>query len=166
MRSQALLLAMTGCVTESTGGLPAPANSEKRVQARHDESVAVLCKPVRNPDYHARAQAYENLGLAELRAANPVKARDAFLRAVDLNFAQVRSNLELADMAYADGDYQAAHDFYNSYRTRARQTPRSLYPGIKLGQVFGDLDQTASYAMALQNLYPESPEARECEVPK
>ena len=135
-------------------------------QQRFDEALPPLRKLVRDTEYHARSQAYENLGLAELRAGNAGLANEAFSRALALNFAQVRSSLELADMAYADGDYDAARDYYEGFRSRARQNPRSLCLGMKLGQAFGDSDQLASYALALQNLFPNSPEASQCEVPR
>lgn len=135
-------------------------------QQRYTEAVELLRVLVRNPDYRARSQAYENLGLAELITGNRERAREAFARALRLNAGQARSSLELADIAYADGNYRFAHEYYEGYRSRARQTARSFCLGMKISQAVGDTDQVASYALALQNLYPDSREARECEVPK
>lgn len=133
---------------------------------RYTEAAEHLRRLVRDTDYRARSQAYENLGLAELRLGNGEPAKEAFTRAVFLNASQARSALELADMAYADGDFAASQAHYDDFRRVARQTPRSLCLGMKLGQTAGDTDQLASYAMALQNLYPNSREAKECEVPR
>jgi type IV pilus assembly protein PilF len=133
---------------------------------RYVEAVEHLRKLVRNTDYRARSQAYENLGLAELRVGDRGAAKDAFSRALLLDRSQPRSSLELADMAYQQGDYAVAQEHYEGFRRVARQTPRSLCLGMKLGQATGDSDQLASYAMALQNLYPDSLEAKECEVPR
>ncbi|MDH3643609.1 MAG: type IV pilus biogenesis/stability protein PilW [Gammaproteobacteria bacterium] len=135
-------------------------------QGRYTEALTPLRKLVKDHDYRARSQAYENLGLAELKAGDPALAKDAFSRALMLNFAQSRSSLELADIAYVNGEYDEARDYYDGFRVRARQSPRSLCLGMKLGATFGDSDQLASYALALQNLYPNSPEAKQCEVPK
>jgi type IV pilus assembly protein PilF len=135
-------------------------------QERYAEAVVPLRKLVKDTDYRARAQAYENLGLAELKAGDSALAKDAFTRSLMHNFAQARSSLELADMTYADGDYEAAIDYYEGFRLRAQQNPRSLCLGMKLGQASGDSNQLASYAMALQNLYPNSKEAKECTVPR
>ncbi len=249
MRARALvtvgLLVLSGCVTETTGGLPAPLTQEKRVaahldlargylanvdydrargpleraleidprsvrahvlmavltqgegeselaeqhyrlalrydpkdsqalnnfggflygQQRFSEALSPLRKLVKDTGYHARSQAYENLGLAEIKVGNVELAKQAFSRALMLNFAQPRSSLELADMAYADGELVAARDFYDSFRVRARQHPRSLCLGMKLGQALGDSDQLASYTLALQNLFPDSSEAQRCDLP-
>ncbi len=135
-------------------------------QQRFSEALPPLRKLVRNTEYHARSQAYENLGLAELKAGDPEFAKDAFSRALMLNFAQARSSLELADLAYADGEYEVAGEYYDGFRQRAAQTPRSLCLGMKLGQALGDSDQLASYALALHNLYPNSSEATRCTVPR
>lgn len=241
-----MIVLLAGCVTESTGGLPGPAETEDRVRAqldlargylenrdygrarpplmralridpraveahvlmavlneaendsdlaeehyrsalridpansqalnnygrylyrekRYAEAAQHLRKLVRDADYRARSQAYENLGLAELRLGNDEPAQQAFTRALLLNGTQARSSLELADMAYDQGDYSVAQERYDDFRRVARQTPRSLCLGMKLGQSAGDSDQLASYALALQNLYPNSREAKNCEVPK
>jgi type IV pilus assembly protein PilF len=135
-------------------------------QGRFAEALPPLRKLVQDTGYRARSQAYENLGMAELRAGDAILAKDAFSRALKLNFAQARSSLELAGLAYAEGEYDAARDYYEGFRIRARQTPRSLCLGMQLGQALGDSDLLASYSMALQNLYPNSPEARRCEMPE
>lgn len=131
---------------------------------RYEEAVRVLRKLVENPDYRARSQAYENLGLAELKVGEVGLAEDAFKRAVQLNFAQTRSSLELADIAFAEGDYSAAQEFYDSFRTQARQSPRSLCLGMKLSAKAGNSDQVASYALALNNLFPNADETENCTV--
>jgi len=132
-------------------------------EGRYHEAVDVLRKLVKDADYRARSQAYENLGLAELKVGATDKAKEAFTRALMHNFAQARSSLELADMAYADGELDAAREYYEAFRQRSTQTPRSLCLGMKIGQALGDVNQQASYSMALQNLYPNSPEAKNCE---
>ena len=133
-------------------------------RGRYRESVDTLRRLVRNPDYRARSQAYENLGLAELRIGDVNAAEESFGRAVQLNSSQTRSSLELAQIAFDSGDYDAAVAYYDGFRSQAEQTPRTLCLGMKLAHATGNNDLVASYAMALKNLYPDSSEARECEV--
>jgi type IV pilus assembly protein PilF len=135
-------------------------------QERYSEALPPLRRLVNDVEYHARAQAYENLGLAELKAGDRELAKNAFSRALRLDFSQARSALELADLAYVDGDYRAANEYYQGFRSRARQNARSLCLGMKLGQAIGDADQLASYTLALQNLFPNSPEATQCLISK
>jgi type IV pilus assembly protein PilF len=131
---------------------------------RYEESVAVLRRLVGNTEYRARSQAYENLGLAELKIGEVDRAEEAFKRALRLNFAQTRSSLELAELAYGAGDYSMAQEYYDGFRNQARQSPRSLCLGMKLAAKSGNNDQVASYALALNNLFPDAEETSNCQV--
>lgn len=135
-------------------------------RGRYDEAVSYLRELVQNTDYRARSQAYENLGLAELKTGEVAAAKESFARALQLSFSQPQSSLELAQIAYDEGQIGMAIQRYDGFRSQAQQTPRSLCLGMKLAQESGNPDQLASYAMALSNLYPKSREARECVVPR
>ena len=131
---------------------------------RASEAVPLLRRAVEDPGYQQRSQAYENLGIALLRTDDVTGAQRAFVRAVSLNRDQARSSLELADMAYANGDYVDALELYNGFRENARQSPRSLCLGIRIATALEDRDSVASYALALKNLFPKSSEAKNCKV--
>jgi type IV pilus assembly protein PilF len=133
-------------------------------EGRYEEAVVPLRRLVKNPNYRARAQAYENLGIAELALGERGRAREAFERSLNLNYAQPRSSLELAQLAFDDGEYTTAQEYYEGFRSLARQNARSLCLGVKLGQVLNDPDQVASYTLALKNLYPNSAEAGRCQA--
>ena len=66
---------------------------------QYDEAVRYLRILVEDPDYRARSQAYENLGLAELKVNDVQAAKESFSRALQLSFQQPVSNLELAQIA-------------------------------------------------------------------
>jgi type IV pilus assembly protein PilF len=132
-------------------------------QGRFEEALKPLRKLVANPDYRLRAQAFENLGLAEVANGELDAAKQSFDRALQLDMSQVRSTLELADIYYQVGDLLVAGQYYDSYIARAQQTSRSLCVGVRIASARGLDDQEASYAMALRNLYPEA--ARRCGVP-
>lgn len=131
-------------------------------QGRYQEALQPLRALVEDPSYRERARAYENLGLTELQVGNDARARDAFERALSFNVVLPRSSLELARLAYGAGDYTAANQYYEMFRTRARQTPGSLCLGIQLARLAGNDNQVASYQIALKNLYPNSAEASRC----
>ncbi len=131
-------------------------------QGRYDEAVLQLSKLVRDTNYRARGQAFENLGLANLRAGNAEAAEANFKRALELNFRQPRATLELADMAYGRGEYQQAAARLLEYKTMARQNARSLCLGVKVHTALGDADQVASNALALKNLFPK--QADQCQA--
>ena len=131
---------------------------------RYDEAVRYLRVLVQNQDYRARSQAYENLGLAELKVNDVQAAKESFNRALQLSFTQPISNLELAQITYDEGDIKAAASHYDAFRAQAQQSARSLCLGMKIASRQGNSDKMASYAMALNNLYPNARETRECVV--
>jgi type IV pilus assembly protein PilF len=131
-------------------------------EGRFEDALVPLRQLVRDTGYRGRAQAYENLGLTELRVGNRERAMQAFERALSFNTVLPRSSLELAQLSFEDGDYESAARYYDMFRTRARQTPGSLCLGIRLARLSGDRDQQASYEIALKNLYPNSAEATGC----
>jgi len=135
-------------------------------RGRYEESVRYLSLLVQNTDYRARSQAYENLGLAQLKVDEKEAARDSFNRALQLSFSQPQSSLELAQLAYDDGDIERAGGHFDAFRAQAQQNARSLCLGMKIAQAQRDSDRMASYALALHNLFPDSPEASECVVPR
>jgi type IV pilus assembly protein PilF len=131
-------------------------------QGRYREALGPLETLVEDTSYRGRPMAYETLGLTQLQLGRTAPAQAAFTRALALNPELPTSNLELADLAYRAADYATASQHYELFRARARQTPRSLCLGINLAVATGDVDQRASYEIALRNLYPDSPEAAGC----
>jgi type IV pilus assembly protein PilF len=131
-------------------------------QGRYEEALRPLESLVEITSYRGRAMAFENLGLTRLKLGQSAEARAAFSRALGLNPELSTSNLEIADIAYREGDYSTALKHYESFRARSRQSPRSLCLGINLARAVNDADQRASYEVALRNLYPQSTEATQC----
>ena len=131
-------------------------------RGRYQEAVTNLQLLVEDTDYRARGQAFENLGLAQIKIGDLAGAKVSFNRALQLNFAQPRASLELAQIAYDEGDYAIAGEYFDGFRSYARQTARTLCLGMKLAGTTGDTDQLASYSMALNNLFPDSNEAARC----
>ncbi len=127
-------------------------------RGRYADALVPLSELVKDTGYRARAQAFENLGLAQLKVEDAAAAKRSFRRALELNFRQPRSNLELAHLAYDAGDYKLAQSQLISFRTYARPNARSLCLGVKLGVALGDENQRASNALALKNLYPKRAE--------
>jgi type IV pilus assembly protein PilF len=129
-------------------------------EGRYKDAFDQLKQAANDPKYARRAQAYENLGLTELRLEKVKDAEQSFQRALMLNSAQPRACFELASIYFADGDFPAAKEYFDKFNSLARPTPRSLWLGIRLSRVLGDEDRLSSYAMALKNMFPESEEYR------
>ena len=131
-------------------------------QKRYDEALVPLRKLAADTEYRNRGQAFENLGLAELAAGSPERAREAFERSLSFGSVQSKAELELAILAYGAQNVTEASERYETYRSVANPTPRSLCLGMNLARLSGDEDRLASARLALENLYPESPEASNC----
>jgi|KBSSwiStaDraftv2_1062776.scaffolds.fasta_scaffold584628_2 type IV pilus assembly protein PilF len=129
-------------------------------EARYKDAAQHLKIAANDPSYVRRGQAYENLGLTQLKLNMPADAEQSFLRALMLNTAQPRSAFELADLYFKAGDFTRCKQYFDNFNAMSRPTPRSLWLGVRLSRVLNDQDQLSSYALALKNLFPESPEYR------
>ncbi|XOV82140.1 MAG: type IV pilus biogenesis/stability protein PilW [bacterium] len=131
-------------------------------RGRFDDAIEPLARLVEDTGYRARSQAFENLGLAYLRAGRTTDAEAALSRALDLNFRQATAILELAELAYNDEAYTRSASLLSDFKAVARQTARSLCLGIKVARATGDVDAVASNELALNNLFPD--QAEQCQT--
>jgi type IV pilus assembly protein PilF len=129
-------------------------------EGRYKDARSQLKQATDDPKYARRAQAFENLGLTELKLDETADAEHSFRRALMLNNQLPRCYLELAQIEFAAGNFAAAKENFDRYNDLAKPTPRSLWFGIRLSRVLHDQDQLASYAIALRNLFPDSEEYR------
>ena len=131
-------------------------------RGRFDDAIEPLARLVQDTGYRARSQAFENLGLAYLRAGRDEDAKAALTRALDLNFRQATAILELAELAFNDEDFAQAASLLSDFKAVARQNARSLCLGVKVAKATGNDDLMASNQMALSNLFPE--QADQCQT--
>jgi len=129
-------------------------------EGRYKDAAKHLKSAADDVGYPRRAQAYENLGMTQLKLNEPSDAEQSFLRALMLNKLQPRSAFELAELYFVAGDFPRSKQYFDQFNAMAQPTARSLWLGVRLSRVLGDQDQLASYALALRNLFPDSPEYR------
>lgn len=108
--------------------------------------------------YDNRTAAFANLGICEQKLGEPGAAKAAFKRAVAMDHTYTPALIELAAIDLQQGNFTEAQNYYDDYRSLTKQNARSLWIGIQLADHFGDKNAFASYALALRNLYPHSPE--------
>ena len=109
--------------------------------------------------YAGRPNAFVNLGLCRLKLFDTQGAEEAFVRALSMDRTNQIALLEVARIRYEAQDYVTANQYYDTYRNVARQqSAAGLMLGIQLAEVNGDLNSVASYALALGNRFPDSPE--------
>ena len=128
-------------------------------QQRYDEAAEQLEYVVKDSLYKARPMAFVNLGLCRLQLFDSQGAEEAFRRALTMDRTNAIALLELAQLRFDAQDYRTAQSYYDTYRTVVRkQSSRGLWLGIRLARENDDFDAEGSYALALANLYPNSPE--------
>lgn len=128
-------------------------------QERYREAEAQLTEVVKDTLYSARPQAFLNLGLSRLRLFEPRAAEEAFLRALSMQPENTLALLEVAQLRLEADDSRNASLYYDKYRRLVRQqSSRGLWLGIRLARATGDDDAESSYALALRNRYPGSPD--------
>lgn len=117
---------------------------------RYRDAYTQLELVVKDTEYSARPQAFENLGLAALRLNKPDDAEAAFVRAVQLNRNQLGSILELTSLSLVKKNTAQAGMYYRNYLTlqqfyKLEHTARSLWVGIQLELAQGNNDNLLSY---------------------
>lgn len=128
-------------------------------QLRFEEACKQLKIVVSDTLYDSRMQALTNLGTCSLKIKDYPGAEVAFKRALTLDRKNTLAMLELAYIYYQQENYPDANYHYHQYRAEvSRQSARGLLLGVKLANQSKDTDGRASFAMALKNLYPRSPE--------
>ena len=112
-------------------------------------------------NYRLRADAFLGMGLCELRLGNVEQAKAALNRTLLLNPNIGPALLEVTQIAYEQEQYALALEYLEQYERTTQQSPRSLMLGVQLSRIFQDSDKEKGYAFALQNMFPDSTEARE-----
>lgn len=126
---------------------------------RFEEAEEQLEYVVRDSLYPERARAFTFLGYTRLQLDDTEGARESLERALAMEPRNAFALLEMAHLTFAAGDYSEARRYYESYRKSVRQqSARALWLGIRLARERGDKDAEASYALALSNRFPDSPE--------
>lgn len=125
---------------------------------RCEEAFGYFESASKDVTYTGRDHALVGLGLCAMRLGDVVRAKAAFEHALNLNQRLAAASIELAEIAFAERDYSTSKKYLDQFAATTRQTPRSLWLGIRLERIFGNKDKEASHAMALKNLYPYSKE--------
>lgn len=115
-------------------------------------------------NYRLRADAFLGVALSELRLGDIESAKSALNRTLLLNPNVGPALLQVAEIAYEQREYALSLEYLERYERNTAETPRSLSLGVKLARIFDEPEKEQSYAFALQNMFPDSIEARQLRV--
>ncbi len=127
-------------------------------QERYGESIEQLSIASRDHFYQTRPAVFENLGRAYLRMNEPARAEQAFVKAIELNPAQARALLELAEIRFNQKVYVESWDLYRQHAGLSHRSARSLWLCVQLAERFSSKDEQASCSLALRNIFPTTEE--------
>ncbi len=111
-------------------------------------------------NYRLRADAFLGLALSELRLGNIEAGKTALNRTLLLNPNIGPAMLEVAEIAFEEEQYVLSLEYLERYERVAVESPRSLMLGVELSRVFNEPEKEQAYIFSLQNMFPDSSEAR------
>ena len=127
---------------------------------RAGEADTYFMKAAADPLYQSPEIPYTNAGTCALMNEQQDKAAEYFNKALSLNPRIPTALLQMSEISYDKTNYPAARDYLKRYLEVARQTPKSLWLGIRIEHELGDKDAVSSYALLLRNDFPGTDEAK------
>jgi len=127
---------------------------------REAESIQYFLAALRNPLYQNPDRTYVNAGLCARRQGDLPGAEQYFLSALKLRPAQPQALFQVADLAYARGDYATAKQHLERLAQVAQGNAEVLWLGLRVERKLGNRNAEESYAYRLRSNFPESKEAQ------
>lgn len=133
-------------------------------QKQYEKAEKMFLAAIEMPKYTRTASSYENLGLCSREARQAEKARQYFQMALKYDPRRSVSLLELAELAFEQGDPIQARSELARYHQVAPQTPESLALGIQIEQAVNDDAAVKKFGILLLAKFPASPQAKQYRV--
>jgi type IV pilus assembly protein PilF len=127
---------------------------------REQEAIGYFLAAVRNPLYQNPDRSLVNAGVCARRRGDTGAAQGYFQQALKVQPNQTQALFQLADLAFAGGDFAGARDYLNRLKQMVAPTPELLWLGVRIERRLGDRNTEASYAQQLRNHFPASKEAK------
>jgi len=130
----------------------------------YDQAHEEFTQVVVDPTYAKRAQAYDILGLLELRMNKPDEAIKSFRKAITLSRQFASAYLNLSNAYMTIDDPVMAYDAYNGFTNLVRiglanHSASTLWLGTQLAQLNADRGAVAVLSGQLIEKFPNSKEA-------
>jgi type IV pilus assembly protein PilF len=126
---------------------------------REAEAIKYFLAALKNPLYANPDRSYVNAGLCTRRQGDVAGAEGYFLQALKVHPMQPQALYQLADIAYARGEFSRAKDYLMVLEKVASAGPEVLWLWLRVERKLGDRDAEASYAAQLRRSFPNSKEA-------
>ena len=125
---------------------------------REQQSVDYFLRAIANPLYQKPWRSYSAAGLCLLRIGKLEDAEALFQRALKINPADPRANLQMAEIRYRQGAFDEAQRWLRRFGEVSPPTAESLWLGVRIERKIGQRMNEASLASQLRRRFPGSPE--------
>ncbi len=133
------------------------------IQGRYDEACEQFKLATDNPLYEGRPRALENLASCYSSQGKTVEAEKIYRQVIGLTPDAPNAYVGLASILYDQGNKGDARALFETFsemveRRRANHTSSSLWLGVRLSRDENDVGMSATYALLLKNMFPNSSE--------
>jgi type IV pilus assembly protein PilF len=128
---------------------------------REGEAIKYFLAALRNPLYQQPDRSYVNAGVCSRRGGDMAAAEDYFEKALKVRANQPQALYQMADIAYARGEYTQAKGYLTRLgRVSPANNPEVLWLALRVERRLGDRAAAASYGTQLTKNFPDSKEAK------
>jgi len=130
-------------------------------QGEYRDADRYFNQAISTPTYTHIDQAYVNAGKCQDRQGNKQEALEFYRRALNINSKLPTALFEMAQYQYEQERFPIARAYIERYREVARHSARSAWLALRIESKMNNKDGVASYALMLQNLFPDSAETHQ-----
>ncbi len=129
---------------------------------REREGIKHLLTAAKDPLYTTPSSAYLNAGICSKKLGQLQEAETYLQRALILEPGQVAVLIEMADVAYAAGDYPRAKSYFLRYEkgVAGKLNAENLFLAVRIDHKLGNRSTEAAYAARLRKDFPDSRETQ------
>jgi type IV pilus assembly protein PilF len=125
---------------------------------RELEAEKYFIQATKNPLYKTPEYAYTNAAICLLKIDRVEPAREYLRKALASKSDFATALLAMADILFAEGDYEGAKLYIDRYHLVARATAKSLWLAIRNSLELDSSADVSEYAKRLQQEFPDSEE--------
>lgn len=130
-------------------------------QRRYEEAERRFLVATEDPFYASPEVAWTNAGACARRTGDTDKAERFLRTALEIDPEFPDALYHMAEITYRKGDAFRARAFLQRFEAAAEVEPGSLILGYRVETALSSPAEAQRYASRLQQLFPDSPEARE-----
>ncbi|MDH5432747.1 MAG: type IV pilus biogenesis/stability protein PilW [Gammaproteobacteria bacterium] len=115
-------------------------------------------RAIKVPNYTNVSLAYYNIGFCAVKRKDMATAEDNFRKALNRNPNMSQALYEMAQIAYAKGNFSLAQSYVMRFEKNSSITSQSAWLGLRIAHYLRDKDEIGRYGIILTQRFPDSEE--------